>query len=338
MGFNLIKKEDKINIETTFGLIYGYPSSGKTSLANTSGNCLTLDFDNGVHRSAYRKDVVQISSWTDISNDTKGFIELIKKYDVIIVDTISKCMESIEVNLIEKNPKFKRNKLQMYGQLKNEFKDFTNILRNQGKDLIMIAQVKEHTEGDMTIKRPAITGSSYSLIADNSDFIGYMQNIDKNRTLDFNPSEYFIGKNSMNFPTIILPNFTDEPDFFQTKLKEIKASLGNISNVQKETVDLIQKFRNKIDRIETPEECNSLVDELKDLSQAVKIQVRQIFKERVIELGFTYNKDKNVYEAVNKEPEPKVETEPDYSNMTGEKEAEELKPFEVEEPAEAFEF
>jgi len=316
MAFKLIKAEEKINIETTFGLIYGYPSSGKTSLANTSGNCLTFDFDDGSHRSAYRKDIIQITSWNDIAGNTKEFVDIIKKYDVIIVDTISKCLEKIESHLIERNPKFKRNKLQMYGQLKSEFQDFTNILRNQGKDLIMIAQVKEHSEGDLTIKRPAITGSSYNLITDNSDFIGYMQNIDKNRTLDFNPSEYFIGKNSMEFDTLILPNFTDEPNFFAEKLFEIKASLGNISNIQKNTVELIQKFRNKISNIQTTADCNQLVIELQELNQGIKIQVRRIFKSRTEELGFIYNKDSGLYE----------------SKKTNEnkREADELKPFEEE--------
>ena len=55
--FNKVKSDEPLVVETVNILIYREPGSGKTSFVNTAESSLTLDFDKGVHRTDFRKDV-----------------------------------------------------------------------------------------------------------------------------------------------------------------------------------------------------------------------------------------------------------------------------------------
>ncbi len=67
--FKIVKSDEPLVVETVNILIYGEPGAGKTSLVNTAESPLTLDFDKGVHRSDFRKDVLVIESWKQINDN-----------------------------------------------------------------------------------------------------------------------------------------------------------------------------------------------------------------------------------------------------------------------------
>jgi Cdc6-like AAA superfamily ATPase len=156
--FKIVKSDEPLQIDTINILIYGEPGSGKTSLVNTALKPLTLDFDKGVHRSEFRKDVMVIESWKQINNNMSGLIKTFNEYDTIILDTIDTLLDYIGAWIVDQEPKLARNKLQFFGRLKDEFSLFVGKLKTLGKDVVMIAHVKEKDEGDLRIKLPAITG------------------------------------------------------------------------------------------------------------------------------------------------------------------------------------
>ncbi len=192
--FKIVKSDEPLIVETVNILIYGEPGSGKTSLVNTADSPLTLDFDKGVHRSDFRKDVLVIESWKQINDNIGELIKTFGNYNTVILDTIDTLLDYMGAWIIDQEPKLARNKLQFYGKLKDEFSLFVGKLKTLGKDVVMIAHVREKEEGDLRIKRPAITGGSYDRVLQTADFVGYLFIKDNKRTIDFNPTDYWIGK------------------------------------------------------------------------------------------------------------------------------------------------
>jgi hypothetical protein len=334
MSLNIINANDEIKINRIVGLLYGFPGSGKTSTANTSNNPITLDFDNGSHRSGFRKDVIRIDRWEDIQSDMKQFFKVIDKYDTVIIDTISTCLEYIGEYIVRNDPKLGRNKLRFYGELKDVFGKFVQSLKTNGKDLIFIAQVKEKEENGVSIKRPDITGGSYDIVTSLCDFIGYQYYKDKIRELDFDPTEEYIGKNPMSFDKIDLPNFATEPDFFTHRVEEIKERLGNISQEQKDAADTVKNLILEIKSVKSVDDLNTVVSDITnaDYPKAITAQLRESISNKMKEIDAHLNKETGKYE-LNVKEEPKPNKEKKSTKPKAEKAPEEKK--EVEEVAES---
>ncbi len=321
MPLNIIKSNEEIKISRVVGLIYGFPGSGKTSTANTSNNPVTLDFDNGSHRSGFRKDVMRIDRWEDIQSNMKSFFNAIETYDTVVIDTISTCLDYIGEYLVRNDPKLGNNKLRYYGALKDTFGKFVQALKTNGKDLIFIAQVKEKEENGVSVKRPDITGGSYDIVTSLCDFIGYQYYKDKIRELDFDPTEEYIGKNPMSFDKVDLPNYATEPDFFSHRIEEIKDRLGNISQEQKEAADTVKNIILEIKSVKTVDDLNTVVSDIKNAGHPKPIisQIKKSISDKMNEIGAKLNKESNLYELVEadakkptkakekKAPEPRAE-------------------------------
>lgn len=309
---NIIKSNEEIKVTRVVGLLYGFPGSGKTSTANTSNNPITLDFDNGVHRSAFRKDTIRIEKWEDIQSDLKSFFETVDNFDTVIIDTISTCLDYIGEYLVRNDPKLGRNKLQFYGALKDTFGKFVQSLKTNGKDLIFIAQVKEKEENGVSVKRPDIIGGSYDIVTSLCDFIGYQYYKDKVRELDFDPTEEYIGKNPMSFDKADLPNFVTEPDYFSQRVIEIKERLGNISQEQKDATDTVKNLILEIKSVKTVDDLNNVVADIKNAKypKPILAQIRESMTNKMKEIGAHLNKETNLYETSEQEPTQKQEPTP----------------------------
>lgn len=312
MSFNIIKSSEEIKLSRVAGLIYGFPGAGKTSTANTANTPITLDFDNGSHRSAFRGDVLRITRWEDIQSNMKEFTKAVEAYDTVIVDTVSTCLDYIGEFLSRNNPKIANNKLKFYGELKDTFNKFVQTLKANGKDLIFIAQVREKDENGVPMKRPDITGGSYDIVTSLCDFIGYQYYKDKIRELDFEPTEEYIGKNPMGFEKIALPNYSSETNFFAIKIQEIKDRLGNISQSQKEATDKVRAIISQIKSADTADKLNEIVSQIKtsEYSKSIMAQIREPFPAKMKELGVSLNKETGLYEPIEEDKDKVAKSEP----------------------------
>lgn len=305
--FNVILETEPMPVNAVKILIYGEIGIGKTSIASTANRALLFDFDEGAHRSMFRKNVVPVKDWgLDIQNNIGDLGALLEDYDTIILDTVDTCLEILGAYLVKQNYKLKSDGRLYYGALKTEFSQFVNLLLSFGKDVIFIAHSKEKETKEVAAVKPDITGGSYGKITKKVDFIGYVFSRNNKAVISFDPTDSMVGKNSAFLPTLEVPNFKDEPQYFAKIIANIKETLNGMSAAQAEAMALVKQYREEIEKAITVDEINAIAAKIQasQLNKAVREQIIVTFKSRFKHLGFEYNKETKLYY----DPKPKVES------------------------------
>lgn len=317
MPLNIVKSTDSIPVGSVKIMIYGQPGAGKSTLANTAPNPLTLAFDQGIYRALSRKDSILIQSWKDALEflDAK---DVHNNYDTIIIDTVGKAMEYLSDYIIQQDPKMKRKdgalSLQGFGSLKNQFSNFIKRLSMLSKDIVMLAHDREEKDGDDVKLRPDITGSSYQIVIRETDLIGYLYLNNGKRALQFNPTDRSIGKNCAQFELLELPNLLkgEQGSDLNWIIKETRKQLAEVSEEQKQAMKLIQDHQDLINASKTPEEFTKLLVEIQKVeAKSVQNQLKVNLLEASKKAGVVFSKEHNgfIYEE-GKEPPKEVQPEP----------------------------
>jgi hypothetical protein len=302
MALKITKSTDTIKVENLKVLVYGQPSSGKTTLSFTSKKALLLDFDNGAYRSGNRGDSVQVDTWSDVVGISE---EDLKVYDTIIIDTAGQMLNCISNHIKAHHPNsVKRDgdiSIQGYGMLKSIFESYMSKLIAIRKDVIIIAHDREiskeilvnngyrKTKERVTYIQPDISGGSLQFVKRAMDLMGYISFDGGNRVLDFNPSELTIGKNSAGLPPLKIPNITNTE--FEGFLDGVLTRSKEYINQQSLNGKSFFDFKKKISDIESPEMCDALLseaDKLKD--EGLKRQVKILLLDKSQELNLAFDK------------------------------------------------
>lgn len=283
----IIKANEPLTVASIKVLIYGEPGVGKTSVASTAETPILLDFDKGAYRSPFRSDVMEVNNYLEIFSIS----EHLKDYKTIIIDTVDTFLDFIGSHILQDDPRLAKNKLQFYGRLKDEFTNVMKVFSAQNKDIIMISHLKEKEEGDLRIKRPAITGGSYDKVLQVADLVGFMYMANANRVINFNPTDTSVGKNSANLDLVTVPSLNDNPTFFKELLQQVKQSLNIAIQIEKKAVDIVKEYKSIIEDADL-EVLNSLLSDLPTLNTPTKKQVWELMKRRANELNLVF--DNNV--------------------------------------------
>lgn len=305
MTLNILKASDPVSIETLILLLYGDPGAGKSSLAQTAADPLTLDFDRGVHRSHFRRDSVPVTSWDDIESMTPKDLE---PYSTIAVDTVGRALDEIALSIIARDPKMATGAgaltLQGYGALKAEFAAWMRRLRSYGKDVILIAHGTEKESGDTLILRPEITGSSYGEVFKQADGVGYLRMEGRKRVLEWDPQERSVGKNPAGLEKAEVPNLAQAPDYMANLIAQIKAAIGQISEEGKAIAATVTEWQGKIAETDKAPALTKLVKGANsDLAGSAQKQVKALIAERSRELGLTWDSKTGAFAADPKKEE-----------------------------------
>lgn len=299
MALKITRAADPIKVERINMVIYGPPGIAKTSLAFTAPDPLLLDFDNGSHRAANRKDVVRVTDWGDVAAMTA---EDLSPFKTVIVDTAGRALDTLTVDIIRQNPKHGRGgalTLQGYGELKSRFGSFLKLLNSFGKDVVLIAHMDEQRNGDDVVERLDVQGGSKGEIYKSADAMGRLTIFNGQRRLLFSPTDAAFGKNPGQLPPLDVPHFEapEFADFLAGVIQTTKDRLNTLSDDQKAAVEEQAWFRDVLPKVETADDLNGLLGRAKDAGQACKIMVR----DRANHLGLTFDKAAMVYVEAKKE-------------------------------------
>lgn len=289
----IIKKNDVTPERPVIIVLYGQPGCGKTSCATTANNPVLIDTDRGYDRAVQRIDTLEARKWQDIDSE----VEAIKSYKTVIIDTAKAMLDDyLSTYAVEQNYKLKTNSLKRFGQMADDFKMFVNTLRNGGSDIIFICHDKETTEGDIIKHSPDCTGQSKDLLLRIADQVGYISKVNGKRTITFEPSDNFIGKNVAQIPPTVIPENTDAAfsTFMAGIIQKVKSSIISKSDAQNKAMEMLSELREMLAASMTLKDIEGLQEAAKELPQVLKYPFFEEMKRKLSEKGFTFDGKKFV--------------------------------------------
>ena len=297
----IIKATDSIPVDHPVFLIFGQPGIMKTSLGYSCKEPLLRDYDKGAHRAANRRDTLLIDTWADVVESNAA--DALAPYSTVVEDTVGRCLDLITADIAASDPKKAPGgnlSQQGWGVLKNRFRQHIAALRSLGKDVLLIAHDKEDKDGDTRIVRPDIVGGSYGEVMKVADFVGYAYMNGRDRVLDFNPTDRWVGKNPAGWAPFKVPPVAKAQDFMAGLFDLGRAALGSISEESAHIAQQVATWRAKLGELTTAMALNDQMPLIKAIdSRVVQPQVAQLLMERGKALGFEFDaKGKAFKEAV----------------------------------------
>lgn len=297
-------------------IIAGHPGIGKTTLALSAPAPLLIDSDMGVTRvrAEHRKDCIRPSSYEELKNDLNGDLS---EYKSIVIDTGGELLNLMKAYVIKENPKNGKTdgnlSLQGYGAVGAEFARFvSDCYYRLKKHLIVVFHAKEEKDGDDTVLRILVEGSTKNNIWQPMDLGGFIEIKGDRRTLSFDNCERHYGKAThgvagvydiprlgyyddankwvSQYPNDFLTklfdqvnkNVSDEISLYEDDLKQYEAVMYEVSSkIACMTFDTIPVAE---DAIKEATHVLTSEKELKDL-----------FKKRLKDLGIRWDKKVGAY-------------------------------------------
>lgn len=291
MPLKIIKSSDPICIERINLCIYGAPGLGKTSLAFTAERPLLLDFDNGAHRAANRKDTVRVQTWGEVADLTADDLA---PYSTVIVDTAGRALDALTADIIRRNPKMGRGgalSLQGYGQLKVEFVAWLKLINSFGKDVVLIAHMDEQRNGDEIIERLDVQGGSKNEIYKAADAMGRLTIREGKRLLNFSPTDAAFGKNPGQLEPMEIPHPDRAPAFLADVIQSIKDKLNAMTEEQRKAQEVLEVWRDSINAMDGADDFNAALEQVKKQPEAV----RSLFVAAAKSKGYVFDKKVGKY-------------------------------------------
>lgn len=287
MSIQITRASDPIEVKTLCLTIYSQPGLGKTSLAFTASRPLLLDFDKGAHRAIDRKDVVQVTDWTEIANIKAADVA---DYDTVVIDTAGKALDVLAQDIIKNNSRLAFGgalNQQGWGQLGVRFGAFLRLIRGFGKDVILIAHMDEQKDGDAIKERLKVQGGSKDLLLTDSDVIARISIFNKERHLILSPTETSFGKDPAGLVSLPIPDAKDPafPTCMADIIQQVKDKLNAMSDAQIAHKTELAWFVSILPEIKTADEINQIIGRAKKAGKdAAKLVVA-----RAADLGLEYD-------------------------------------------------
>lgn len=295
----IVKGTESISVDHPVFMIFGQPGIGKSSLAYSMKDSLLLDFDLGAHRAVNRRDTVQIGTWADVVELMEAR-DVLAAYSSIIVDTAGRCLDAITNDIADKEPKKAPGgnlSQQGWGTLKTRFRQWVGQVKGMGKDLLFVSHDKEDKDGDLRVVRPDIVGGSYGEVMKNADFVAYLYMSGKDRVLDFNPTDRWVGKNPASWAPFKVPPIAKATEFMADLYEKGREALGTISDESAKILQAVEDWRANIETFTTPEECTNALVPINGLSAILQPQVKKLLLDRSKALGLLFNTKTKAFEA-----------------------------------------
>lgn len=301
MALHITKPGERVPVNAVNLLIYGQPSTGKTSLCYTMRNPLVIDFDGGAHRSQQSPlgTTVRVDSWADVEELFSS--NMVRDYDTIVIDTVGSALDYLAAFIIQQNPKMGTLKgtltITGWGELKAVFSAWFRRLNVMGKTVVMIAHHKEEKEGDATRKRPDIQGSSYGLVMKQADYVGFAHlNEAGKRVIGFAPTADYFGKDSARLGVVAVDDLDTNPEYGAGLITTMREAFAARMEAHENALKISNEVYNAIFAAQTPEELTELVTVIKQLPEAIAVPTKERLKDKAKERGYKWVAKNNRYE------------------------------------------
>lgn len=171
-------------------VVYGEGGVGKTTFAATAPKPIIADCENGSKYFGLRgieSDVALIESWSDMQEFLE--IALTDKYDTVVIDPIGELMEKLARYMISKADSKLVQKdgnptMAGWGWLKQTMRNFLKVMRDSGKNVVVVAHVQEKDDEGRIVKRPMVATKLSEELVNMVDVVGYMTTVNDNETGD----------------------------------------------------------------------------------------------------------------------------------------------------------
>ena len=299
--------EQKYENEKLCMIIYGLPGVGKTTLAASAPKPIVIDCDRGMKRvnPEYRCDISNVSSYKDLLEDVKS---LGNEYETIIIDTGGSLIELMKEWAMDTEPTAtKKNggfSITGYGFVKSEFLRLSAELRKKYNTIFIFHAAKEKQEEEFFYDL-IVEGAAKTLVWQPADLGAYFFIQNGKRYMGFTPTANYSAKSAYGISGIVeVPELSGgEPNVFLTKLFEkVRA------NIKSETEAIAPKHtayesamscgRELVAAINHAADVEPCLETISNIEHALSSEkeIKALVKERLKELGITYNKETKTYE------------------------------------------
>lgn len=295
MAIRSIEPEDLIEVQFVPILIFGPPSCGKTTLAQTALKPCTLDLDGGIHRCANRKKTFQFDTWADVLE--AGQDGLFAPYETLVIDTGGRAIDLIiPVALKGKGNNYNGALTpQGWGELGRMFTTWLKLIRSWKKQVVMICHQDESKEGDRTVFHPDLPGRmAWKEIHKAFDLIGQITYQEKARFLDFSPFEGApCRKNAAHFDPIEIPDLHSRPTFLADLIAEARRRIGKTAAESAQIAAQVEDFLRWLAKDPSLVEANARYRERDKLHPAARKQIGTLLGGHAKKVGWHLDKVKD---------------------------------------------
>ncbi|MER3499814.1 MAG: DNA-binding protein [Chitinophagaceae bacterium] len=232
--------------------------------------------------------------------------EDLSEYKTLVIDTAGKAIDFLTLHICKKQPGLMQTdgtlSLKGYGVRKQAFSNFITEVTSLGKNIIFLAHEREEKDGDNRYIRPEIGGSSGNDLMKDLDLVGYVESLNNKRTISFNATDKFYGKNTAKLPARMeIPDYTGrQPVFLEEILRLYQQSMLEKQRLSTEYNALLDFIEENIDSVVDVETANEVAEKLKKIEHIwdSKLQAAYKLNTRASQLNLRFNKKSNQYEPI----------------------------------------
>ena len=289
----IIKKDAPIPERNIIMVLYGVPSSGKTSVACTAESPVLIDTDRGYDRAVTRVDTLTASDWEDIQSS----MEDLKGYKTIIIDTAKAMLDDYLWDYTQRQDnRLVRNQMKHFGAIGDKFKEFISKIRSFGSDLIFICHDKQGGD-DIVTHEPDCTGSSKNLLNRMADQEGYVfiDTTDNKRKIAFGIAGNIVSKDTAGLGTVEIPDAITDPENFNSFMQVIIASTKASIVGHSENNGAYFKAIDKLHEVDNLGKANDLLKLTKTLAKNFQVPFFTLATAELKKKGYEFDKTKKCF-------------------------------------------
>lgn len=299
-------------------IVYGAPGVGKTTVAASAPKPIVFDFDKGIRRvkAEHRPMFSRVDTYEELLSDLES--DELKNFETIVIDTGGALVSLLQEYVMRKDPvnKTKSGTISQkgFGAVKSEFVRLTGWLKiTLNKNIIYVFHaVEEKNKDGAAIQRLLCEGSAKNIVWQPCDFGAYLYKNGDKTVAGFSPTDEYFAKGCYGIKGVVEIPFGEgiKNDFLTRLFERANKTLADESEYfkeEKEAYDAaMEQGKALIDAIDTPEKAMKVCEDMKTLNHSLTslAELRQIYKDRIKELGYVWDGIKKAYVAQQKKEEP----------------------------------